>query len=57
METHSLEIEGMPFIVPVQIGGWPYPTLKDTPRCCGPGCGILELVIPETILFLRITPS
>jgi hypothetical protein len=56
METQTIILEGIEFVA---RKGFEFPTefLEDCPDCCGPNSGIWELVVPESIFGLRISPA
>ena len=58
IRASNFEVEGIFFIVPDQlIMDWPALSLDAFPDSCGPGSGIGNLVVPETVFGLRITPA
>jgi len=58
MITKQLNIEDHNFIVPAEITGfWPGMPLADLRHSCGAGEGIGDLIVPEKIFGLRVTPS
>jgi len=58
MITKQLNIEGHNFIVPAEITGfWPGMPLSELPHSCGAGHGIGDLIVPEKIFGIRVTPA
>lgn len=49
-------IDGVPLIVRKGLH-IPWDNLKDFPNCCGPGKGLLNLIIPDTMYFLRMSAA
>lgn len=54
MRIKENTIDGVPFLIPAGVN--PPDNLKDFPSSCGPGEGIGELIIPDSLLGLCITP-
>ena len=56
MHFKEIVIENVPLLVPYGSRDLP-DTLESFPDACGPGQGIGELVVPEKLLGLRVTPA
>lgn len=58
MKTRETIFDGIPIVVPVINGellNIPYRGYQDIPGCCGAGRGIGNVIVPERILFLRVS--
>ncbi len=56
METKSVHIEQVTLVAPVQCH-IPFLYLKDFPDSCGPGRGLGEILVPDSIFGLKISPA
>jgi len=56
MEIKIVPIDGVQFAVPAACG-IPFDHLIDFPDSCGPGRGLGEILIPETVFGLRVSPA
>ncbi len=60
MITKVVEFDGVPLIVPIVNGvplEFPFKTFEEFTSYCGAGKGIGDLVVPETVLFLKVSPA
>ena len=58
IDTSNFEIEGINLVMPDRlIMDWPDMPLDALPDSCGAGSGIGNLIVPETIFRLRVTPA
>ena len=57
MNSHTLLLEGVPLLVPKNITHFPWTTFKDFPTYCGPGDGIGDLIVPDKMYRLKISPA
>lgn len=56
MKTKKLHIDGVTLIVPESYRAR-YSLLDHFPSCCGAGDGIGNMLVPETMYFLRISAA
>lgn len=64
METRIVQFDGVPLIVPMMELNdgskvpldFPYDTFKEFTSFCGAGRGIGDLVVPESIFWLKVSP-
>ena len=54
--SKQMLLENVRFVVPDKFT-FPFTKFSQCPDCCGPGNGIEEKIIPETIWGLRISPA
>ena len=60
MQTSMVLFDGVPLIVPVVNNSpleIPYKNFEEFPSFCGAGKGIGDFIVPETVLWLKITPA
>lgn len=65
MRTEKVIFDGVPLIIPQVLtpeGKWvtiglPYDTIKEFSSYCGPGGGFGDAIVPETLLWLKISPA
>lgn len=60
METTIIHVEFVPLIIPTINGRFPPPpadSFESFPSYCGAGEGIGDLIVPETIIGLNVSPA
>lgn len=59
METEVKEFDGVPLIVPKINGGFRFPqsTFENFEAYCGAGKGLGNIMVPETIYGLKVSPA
>lgn len=55
MDTKITTLGGVNFITSVNFK-FPFDAIKDCPPCCGAGIGFGEMIVPETLWGLKISP-
>ena len=57
MKTELTEFDGIKLVIPSEGFEWPCSTFVNFPPCCGPGNGFGNLIVPETILGMPVSPA
>ncbi len=58
MTTTTTTFDGTTLIVPAANDFvWPHPSFSGFPECCGPGPGVGNKAVPESILGMKVSPA
>lgn len=57
MRTKLTVFDGVCLRIPGDNFTWPHPTFSGFPSCCGPGQGLGNKLVPESILGVRLSPA